>query len=278
MNWRMLASIAGTALGLNAVTIVLDTNYMASVLLVFAGVIACALFWSAKNFSTNDAKAIVAFSVVVDLLTTGIEKLMMVFDVWGFSRAHHYMIGLTLFGAPIEEYVYWWLCPVLVACTYFAFARDRLQEHQANKLLHVEQSLSVLIACQLSRYIDQKKQKAKYLEDDGIEPADSRYARGASVPVWAFLPAIALGSGLWVMHRFRGKFSDVASTVIVFCCVAYPNELYSLSQGLWVYNQNRIIGIWFGGVPVEEWCMYVFAPWSGSMLASWTRTQFFADA
>ncbi|HNY31132.1 MAG TPA: hypothetical protein PKO15_09610 [Fibrobacteria bacterium] len=111
------------ALGLNLSTVLLGTDYLWSVLLVFGGVGAFFVASGWKHFTRRDVWVIVTLLVFSDVMTVVIEKLMIHFDVWGFSDRTYRLMGINFLGAPIEEFIYWWLCPVVVAFAYIAHLR-----------------------------------------------------------------------------------------------------------------------------------------------------------
>ena len=114
-----------------------------------------------------------------------------------------------------------------------------------------------------------------YLKSNEIN--GSQYKRGVKFPVWIWVViGIILLAALLYPH-FKGSWKTVIASSLVFFSVAYPNELYSLSHGLWVYNQNRMIGPWVLGVPLEEWFMYFLSPMTGCMILSIVHKKIFGE-
>lgn len=267
-----IALISAVALLLNAVCVVLHTDYIASVCLVMLGVIGIAA--AMHKWSVVDAKAVAFFVIGSAVITTGIEKLMLVYDVWNFSRHVFVLTGVTFLSAPIEEYIYWWLCPGIVSVCYLLFRKTASNTQVTMR----HESYSLVLASTLAKYWTYRNQskyhdpgmadRESYLEDKGIDSKDARYSRGRKIPVWAYVAAAVTFTALILKRSFHGSWKAVIGTCVVFVCVAYPNELYSLHNGLWVYNQQRIFGIWLLGVPVEEWFMYTMSPVAGSMLVA----------
>lgn len=261
------------ALGLNLATVLLDMNYMTSVILVMGGVSAIALFSGVRSLKSRDYLSMAIFVVGSAVATTIIEKLMIVFDVWGFSNRHAGLCGLDFWGAPVEEYVYWWMAPIIVCVSYVVAVRDRnaLSSFEVPRFLSIAASTMSLKAVSDAMTKVADAGSSAYLESNGTSPessSPSKYKRGTKFPVWIWVVAFVLVALAVAYVFFRGSWKAVLATTAVFVCVAYPNELYSLSQGYWVYNQNRMIGPWLFGVPVEEWAMYTASPAAGSMLYS----------
>ena len=56
-------------------------------------------------------------------LTAAMEYLCLYLDIWDFSQELDPLLGIALFGAPIEEFLFWFGAPVFVLLAYFAFDR-----------------------------------------------------------------------------------------------------------------------------------------------------------
>lgn len=279
MNWKLFALAIVSAFGLNVATIFLHTNYMTSVCLVMIGTPAVLVFASRSYLKRRDLWMGLGFITFSNIVTTGIEKLMIYYDVWSFSNANFRLIGVDFLGAPIEEYMYWWMSAVIVAVVYICFSRTR------RDIIHVPNILDYFGASLLAKYATQKIQTSTadaqssdvYLENQNVEISGSRYSRGGRFPTWVIVAsAVTLFAAVRYRH-FRGSWPALLSTVLVFFCIAYPNELYSLHNGFWVYNQNRIFGFWLLGVPVEEWFMYTMSPFAGGMLLSLCYKKFYHE-
>lgn len=275
MSTTLILCVA--ALVLNLIAVLLKFNYMTSVLFVMGGVSAIAVIYSFQFLRWVDFKSMGIFVFLSNVTTTIIEKLMIVFDVWGFSSSNAGLIGINFWGAPIEEYLYWWMAPVVVVTTYLAVCK------RGNLKVKVENQLPILLDFGLlaaifkfgSEKMEENSDKTDkvYLENQGVKNSDDKtvnrkYERGSKVPVWSFVVAFVLACLAFGYFFFRGSYKAVLATTLVFLLVAYPNELYSLYQGYWVYNNNKMIGVWVLWVPLEEWFMYTASPAAGSMLFS----------
>lgn len=269
------------ALLLNVIAILLKLNYLASVLLAMGGVSLVAVWFSRKELTHVDYLSMLVFVTLSNVTTTVIEKLMIVFDVWGFSNAHAGLLGWSFWGAPIEEYIYWWMAPVVVVTTYLSALKTPWVKFSkvADLPLWLDISLITSILKFESERTESEAEKTSdvYLENQnsgkGVDVSGSKYKRGSKVPVWAMVVLFVLTCMAVGYIFFRGAWRAVLGTALVFLCVAYPNELYSLSRGYWVYNNSKMIGIWVLGVPVEEWFMYTASPVAGSMLFSIYRNK-----
>lgn len=265
------------ALVANGLCIILRMDYLSSVL-VSMGAVSAALVVSARSapWSRASIRTALIFILGSAVITTGIEKLMLVLDVWGFSRRYYHLIGIDFLGCPIEEYVYWWLAPVVVAVTYVTCPRSyKAIDISAPAWLL---SFASVLGTSMTRLNQSRPASGSgYLEDSKVDVEDKSYSRGSKFPVWAAVAAAVVLGCFFVYRHFRGSRNAIIATTLVFVCVAYPNELYSLSHGFWSYNQSRILDIWFLGVPVEEWFMYICSPICGGMLFSVLEEKLFGQ-
>lgn len=247
------------ALGLNLSCVLLGTDYLWSVLLVFGGMGAFFMANGWKHFTRRDVMVIVTLLLISDVMTVVIEKLMIYFDVWGFSNRQYRLMGIELLGAPIEEFIYWWLCPVVVAFAYIAHLRTDTVEGPT--------AFHALELALLARYGTDKLQASTrpdhsdYLQTDGVvDRGDGTYQRGQRKPTYFWIQLFVVALIVLFIRTFKGSWKAVAWTVAVFVATAFPNEAYSISKGFWVYNENRLLGISFLHIPLEGWMMYFLCP------------------
>jgi lycopene cyclase domain-containing protein len=187
------------ALALNLATVALSMNYMTSVVLVMVGVSAVILLQGVKSLSSRDYASMSVFVLGSAVATTIIEKLMIVFDVWGFSNRHAGLCGLDFWGAPIEEYIYWWLAPLVVCVTYVVAVRDKkaLSSFEVPAFLSVAASTMSLKAVSEAMTKVADASSAAYLESNG--PSQKRHRRrGTSV-----VRSSQFGSGLLPLSWLR---------------------------------------------------------------------------
>ncbi|MFA6030344.1 MAG: lycopene cyclase domain-containing protein [Elusimicrobiota bacterium] len=56
-------------------------------------------------------------------LTAAMEFVCLRLDVWTFSEAKDPLLGLRIFGAPVEEFLFWFGAQPFVLFSYLAFRR-----------------------------------------------------------------------------------------------------------------------------------------------------------
>ena len=88
------------------------------------------------------------------------------------------------------------------------------------------------------------------------------YARGKKWPAWALLavPFIAVMIPLYQAAKRHVHWGACLLTVVVFEAMMIPIEHNSIVRGHWVYNENRILGPLFWGIPIEEPLIYYLFP------------------
>ncbi len=88
------------------------------------------------------------------------------------------------------------------------------------------------------------------------------YARGRRRPAWMLLaiPFVALMAMLLPVVRRRVHWMACLLTVGLFELVMLPVEHWSILRGHWVYNEHRILGPLFWGIPIEEPLIYYLLP------------------
>jgi hypothetical protein len=163
-----------------------------------------------------------------------------------------------MFGAPVEEFVYWFCCPVIVAGTYLLLVRSALPSVVDPKLIlrFVEKLKTLHLG------VPEANSKVTYTETD----ANGQYRRGGKFPVYIYLQILIVTAIVLMLRYFRGSWKAVAYTTVLFLCVAFPHEYYSVGHGFWVYNVNHELGWFFMRVPLEGWLMYVISPICGCMM------------
>ncbi len=101
-----------------------------------------------------------------------------------------------------------------------------------------------------------------------IEPAFQRdasgrffYDRGT-----ARFPAMALAAIPFIfilnlfIHVKTISWPALLVTIVVFAATLGCFEHFSIFRGHWIYNEARMIGINWWGVPIEEWLIYYNFP------------------
>ncbi|MEN9354733.1 MAG: hypothetical protein RL318_2058 [Fibrobacterota bacterium] len=242
------------ALALNALAWFLKLGYLASVATVFGSVTVFLLVQSRRALLPSDWKLFAGFFLFSNLATLGLEKLMLGFNVWGFSHVSRYLTGYTWLGAPIEEYIYWAMCPAIVALLYLLQGRTRVAT------LPDPGYLKPLVA--FVEGLDKIKAKSddvKYVPDQSVD-ADSHYSAGKKRLVYIWVQVAILSTILLLLRSFHGSWRNTFTTTIAFTACAFPNELYCLHAGYWVYNTNTLLGVFLWDIPLEGYLMYVLSP------------------
>lgn len=88
------------------------------------------------------------------------------------------------------------------------------------------------------------------------------YARGEKWPASALLavPFLILMALLYPVVKRLVRWRACWMTVLVFGVLMLPVEHLAVTWGLWVYNNNRLLGPTVWGVPIEEPLIYYFFP------------------
>lgn len=74
--------------------------------------------------------------------------------------------------------------------------------------------------------------------------------------IFVFLPMAALF--LWkkkLMLRHKKTIALCGISAIIF---AVPWDYFAIKDGLWAFPSQEIAGLWFLGLPVEEWLFIFF--------------------
>ena len=82
---------------------------------------------------------------------------------------------------------------------------------------------------------------------------------------YVFVPIIALF--IWkkdaiLRHKKTALLGGIGSLA-----VAVPWDHFAIKDGLWWFPKDEIIGIWFLGLPIEEWCFIFFIGVEITMIA-----------
>jgi len=60
---------------------------------------------------------------IMTIATFAMEYVYLWLDIWTFSEAIDPLVGLRLWGVPVEEFVFWWGASPLFVLMYFGYAR-----------------------------------------------------------------------------------------------------------------------------------------------------------
>jgi lycopene cyclase domain-containing protein len=68
-------------------------------------------------------KSFLAMAVIMAVFSIGMEWLYLYFDVWSFSEKTDQLLGWRVFGAPVEEFVYWFGATPFCLTVYLGYRR-----------------------------------------------------------------------------------------------------------------------------------------------------------
>jgi lycopene cyclase domain-containing protein len=98
----------------------LNTDYGWSVIVGFWIPIALLSIFILPKISSSMRKAFFATCVVLVPVTVAFEYIGLSLDIWNFSEEYSKLWGIKLFGAPVEEFIFWFgatpLCLLLYLC------------------------------------------------------------------------------------------------------------------------------------------------------------------
>jgi hypothetical protein len=88
------------------------------------------LVWRVMDASARKA---LAYSLLFVCWPAAIvmEYVYLKFDVWDFSEAWDPLLGLKVFGAPVEEFVFWFGAPFVILLVYIGI--DHLDKRYFKK-------------------------------------------------------------------------------------------------------------------------------------------------
>jgi hypothetical protein len=212
----------------------------------------------------------VAFSM---LATTVIEVWLLKTDTWGFSKQINVLSPFQWLGAPVEEYIFWDFCPIAVVQLYLFYSAKLPKFGSTKAGAIVSGFVGVLAGAMLVKAETKKAENTKgkggiIIDDVAKGDASGRdtYKRGANGANFTIFLSLVAAS-IILLHKYlsRGLLS-VMATSIAFMILMMPYEQYAVITHTWVYNLNKMFGVAFLGVPVEEWLLYLLCPLSGSLM------------
>ncbi len=244
------------ALILNFCVYYFKFDYLWSVLTVFGGLSLFFIINAVKTFTKDNWKLFSGFFIFSNICTLIIEIVMLKFDVWGFSNRVQQLSGITFLSYPIEEFIYWAFCPAIVSFSYMLLGK------KIDKFLNpIEYSKIMNFGFNFTK--DKKNDSdIDYKNDSG----NGKYNSGNKFPVYVWLQILIISSIIMLSKYYKGNWKSMIYTTILFFLVAFPNELYSISQGFWLYNDNKLLGIYIFKVPLEGFLMYFISPICGCMM------------
>lgn len=83
--------------------------------------------------------------------------------------------------------------------------------------------------------------------------------------VYVFIPIIAIL--IWKKDLILKFKKTVLLGGIGSLVVAVPWDYFAIRDGLWWFPGSEILGVWFLGLPLEEWCFIFFIGVEITMMA-----------
>lgn len=253
---------------LNLCSFEMNMDYFFSVNFVLGGVTLVLFANALEKFNKNDWKLFFGISIFSNIFTFFVEVIMLKFDVWGFN-SYTRLIGITVCGAPIEEYIFWMYCPWLVGLCYISSARSG-----------IDKSIPLELLLKIAKPLQAIEEKIKSATTDSnkyvnADVKEGQYARGAKIPTYLFVQLILISMFVYFRKFYHGSKKSMIYTTILFMCCMIPYEQYAIYKGFWTYNANKMLGIYFFHVPIEGWVMYILPPILGSMITDYCSQKFF---
>ena len=79
--------------------------------------------WHLPRLSSSQRKAFWIAMAVMTAATLAMEFVYLGLDIWTFSEAIDPLLGVDVFGVPVEEFVFWWGASPLFVLLYLTFSR-----------------------------------------------------------------------------------------------------------------------------------------------------------
>ena len=245
---RTVLGAAGLALSLNLAAASMKLDYQWAVVLLFGGML---VFWAKTawgGLERSEWKLFAGFFAVANLLTLVLELLMMRFRVWSFGDRTYHLTGWTILGAPLEEFEYWAGCAAIVPLSYLVLAR-RLKPATVQPAF-----LAKVVKLASELHIQARTDSTDYVEENIGEVG--QFSAGSRFPVYICVQLALLAAIIALVRRYHGSWRALMGATLCFFLVAFPNEFYSIHMDFWTYNSQRMLGIYFLGIPLEAWLMY----------------------
>ena len=83
--------------------------------------------------------------------------------------------------------------------------------------------------------------------------------------IFVFIPIIIML--VWKKDLFLRFKKTIVLCGIGSLVFAVPWDHFAIKDGLWWFPEDEILGIWFLGLPLEEWCFIFFIGMEIAMMA-----------
>ena len=253
------------ALLANTLCYVLGKDYFLSNIIVFGGYFLMIFPFLDKKYIEQHWKTLTAFFAFSTVTTTILELIFIHTDTWAFSSQINHMVGINLIGIPIEEFIFWEGCPLVVISTYIYYKKlptTITVGEVADAISGVE---TVVETKEVSG--DAITNAEMFVDDLIVDDSDGlpSYFRGAKMPVYTMFVAFVVWSIFEMRSYASGNYKAIALTVLAFFFGIMPYEHYALLTHTWIYNMDKMTGITLIGVPIEEWIVYFTCPTAGCL-------------
>lgn len=98
-------------------------RYFISTLIYFWLPVAVLSILSWNKFSSERKKTFILTLAVLLPATFAMEYVYLWADIWTFSEEFDPLLGIRIWGAPIEEFSFWFGAPPFILLVYFVFDR-----------------------------------------------------------------------------------------------------------------------------------------------------------
>ena len=250
----------------NLLCFILGLDYFKSNLLVFGSYLVMVIPFVDKKLVVSHWKPLLGFFAFSTVTTTILELIFIHTDTWGFSSQINQMIGVNIFHIPIEEYIFWEGCPLVVIFTYMFYKKPPTSFPGFSSLSKaVDVELAILKSAEPSgKAISEGEMYVDEIIKDDINGKPS-YFRGLKLPIYTFFVTFVIFSIYEMRGYAKGNYKAIALTALSFFFVIMPYEQYALIHHVWIYNMQKMSGIAFIGVPLEEWIVYFTCPTAGCL-------------
>lgn len=97
--------------------------YLITYLILFWIPVIALAFYTWPSAGKYTRKALLITLAIMIVLTTVMEYVYLGLHVWSFSQAIDPLVGIWIYGAPIEEFVFWYGAAGLFIFMYLGFEK-----------------------------------------------------------------------------------------------------------------------------------------------------------
>lgn len=119
---KLLLLLSYTGVGVVLPIYGLNTDYGWSVIVGFWIPITLLSIFLLPGVSSSMRKAFFATCIMLVPVTVAFEYIGLALDIWNFSEEYSRLWGVKLFGAPVEEFIFWFGASPLCLLLYMYFS------------------------------------------------------------------------------------------------------------------------------------------------------------